>query len=146
MNILITICARGGSKGVKDKNIRLLSGKPLITHTIDLAKNWDKASKIICSTDSDRIAEVARQSGAEIPFIRPVELATDSVGKIDVIRHALINCEKKYNLRYDIIVDLDCTNPMRTIEDLDNCLKILLLFKRKNYGARNLMQMITNAQ
>lgn len=129
MNILITICARGGSKGVKDKNIRLLAGKPLIAYTLEVAKKWAQASKpevstIICSTDSERIAEVARQFGAEIPFIRPAELATDSMGKIDVIRHALINCEKKYNLKYDFIVDLDCTNPIRTVEDLDHCLKI----------------------
>ncbi len=125
MNILITLCARGGSKGVKNKNIRELAGKPLIAYTINTAKKWGEASRIICSTDSKEIAEVAKKYGVEVPFIRPKKLATDSAGKIPAIRHALIECEKKYNEEYDIIVDLDVTSPIRTVDDLHNCLKII---------------------
>ncbi len=129
MNVLITICARGGSKGVKDKNIRLLAGKPLIAHTINLAKNWTKASKIICSTDSPIIADIAKKYGVEVPFLRPAELATDHAGKLDVIRHALMESEKIYNTTYEVIFDLDVTNPFRSIDDLNHCLN---LFREKN--------------
>jgi CMP-N-acetylneuraminic acid synthetase len=123
MNILITICARKGSKRIKDKNTRELAGKPLLVHTIDIAKKWGEAKRIICSTDSKEIAKMAKTYGAEVPFIRPRELATDESGKIPVIRHALNECEKKYKEKYDLIVDLDVTSPIRTKEDLDNCLK-----------------------
>jgi len=126
MNILIPICARGGSKGVKNKNIRELAGKPLIAYTIDTAKKWGKADKIICSTDSKEIADIAQKYGIEVPFMRPKELATDSSGKIPAVRHALIECEKIYGKKYDIVVDLDVTSPIRTENDLDNCLKVFL--------------------
>jgi CMP-N,N'-diacetyllegionaminic acid synthase len=122
--ILITICARGGSKGVKNKNIRELGGKPLIAHTIDVAKKWGRAARIICSTDSEKIAQVAREYGIEVPFVRPAELATDTAGKVAVIKHALAASEEIYNEIFDIVVDLDVTSPLRTVEDLDNCLKI----------------------
>jgi CMP-N,N'-diacetyllegionaminic acid synthase len=129
LNILITICARGGSKGVKNKNIRELAGKPLIAHTIAVAKKWGKAKRIVCSTDSERIAEIAKNHGADVPFIRPISLATDTSGKIPVIRHCTKFCEDIFNEKYDLIVDLDVTNPIRTIMDLDNCLTI---FNDKN--------------
>lgn len=124
MKILVTICARGGSKGVKNKNIRLLAGKPLINYTINLVKKWGKAERVICSTDSSEIAEIAKSNGICVPFIRPKELSTDKSGKIEVIRHALVNCEKIFKEKYDLVVDLDVTNPVRTIEDLDSCLEI----------------------
>src|SRR5690348_11926756 len=94
-DILLTIAARGGSKGVKDKNIRPLCGLPLIAHTINQAKRWGKAKRIICSTDSEAIADVARQYGAEVPFIRPADLATDTAGKVGVLRHALKAMQEK---------------------------------------------------
>ncbi|MBR9706182.1 acylneuraminate cytidylyltransferase family protein [Candidatus Pacearchaeota archaeon] len=124
MNMLLTVCCRGGSKGVKNKNIRNLAGKPLIAYTLETAKKWGKADTIICSTDSKAVADVAKEYGVEIPFMRPKSLATDTMGKIPVIRHALIESEKIYDTKFDIIVDLDVTNPIRTIEDLNNCLKI----------------------
>jgi len=127
-NILVVIAARGGSKGVKNKNIRDLGGKPLIAHTIELAKRWNRADRIICSTDSDMIAEVARKYGAEIPFKRPSHLAGDDVGKVPVIRHAALEAEKAYKKDYGIVVDLDATSPIRKNTDLDNCLE---LFKNK---------------
>jgi CMP-N-acetylneuraminic acid synthetase len=126
--ILVTIAARGGSKGVKDKNIRELYCLPLIAYTILQAKKWNKASRVICSTDSERIAEVARSHGAEILFMRPPELASDTAGKIGVIRHAVHKVEEITKERFDVIVDLDATAPIRSNRDLDGA---LALFKKK---------------
>jgi len=126
MNILITICARGGSKGVKDKNIREIAGKPLMAYTIETAKKWGKAKRIVCSTDSQKIADIAKKYGAEVPFMRPDYLATDTIGKLPVTRHALIESERIFGERFDIIVDLDVTSPVRTVKDLDNALKIFM--------------------
>lgn len=126
MKILVTICARGGSKGVKNKNIRMVAGKPLIQHTIDLAKQWKNAGKIVCSTDSGDILKIAKDCGIDVPFIRPPELSDDGAGKVDVIRHALKQCELLYDMNFDLVVDLDVTNPLRTVSDLDNCFEIFL--------------------
>jgi CMP-N-acetylneuraminic acid synthetase len=113
MKILGTICARGGSKGVINKNIRDLVGKPLITYTIDYLKKWGKTEKIVCSTDSEKIANIAKKYGAEIPLLRPAKLATDTSSKIDVLKHIVKFCEKQDGVKYDIIVDLDPTAPLR---------------------------------
>lgn len=121
MNILVTICARGGSKGVKNKNIRKLMGKPLIAYTIEQALTWGRASEVVVSTDSDEIADVAKKYGALVPFIRPKELATDTADKLAVIRHALLESEKIYNANFDIVIDLDVTSPIRSVEDIENC-------------------------
>ena len=121
--ILCTICARGGSKGVKNKNIRDLNGKPLIAYTIKQALDWKKAKRVVCSTDSKEIAEIAKKYGSTVPFLRPKELATDNIGKLEVIKHAALKCEEIFDEKYDIIVDLDVTAPIRTIKDIDNCLK-----------------------
>jgi len=125
MKILGTICARGGSKGVKDKNIRELAGKPLIAHTIEYFKKWGKANRIVCSTDSEKIANIARQFGAEIPCMRPKELATDNAFKLHVIQHIVKFCEEQDG-KYDIIVDLDPTAPLRKQKFLDEALKKFL--------------------
>lgn len=119
MKILLTICARGGSKGVPSKNIRPLLGKPLILHTIEQAKAWGKASQIIVSSDSQQILDVARQAGIEVPFVRPTELATDAAGKVPVITHALKEAERVFNTQYDLIVDLDPTCPVRRAQDIE---------------------------
>ena len=126
--ILVTIAARGGSKGVKDKNIRELCGLPLIAHTIRQARRWNRASRIVCSTDSERIADVARSHGAEVPFMRPPELASDTAGKVGVIRHAVLKVEEITKERFDIIVDLDATAPIRNNSDLEGA---LALFKKE---------------
>lgn len=123
MNILGTICARGGSKGVPNKNIRNIGGKPLIYYTISVMKKWGQASKIITSTDSPEIARIANEYGAETPFLRPKELATDTAPKIPVIQHALKFCEEHYKTKYDVVVDLDPTAPIRTVNDLDKALE-----------------------
>ena len=123
--ILLTIAGRGGSKGVKNKNIRELCGLPLIAHTIRQAKIWSGADKIICSTDSEAIADVARRHGAEVPFMRPPELATDSAGKQGVLRHALKTLNSQDG-PYDIVIDLDVTSPIRTPKDIQGALDTFL--------------------
>jgi len=125
-NILIVICARAGSKGVKNKNIRHLFGKPLIGYTIETALQWGKADHVIVSTDSSEISDVAIKFGAEVPFMRPPDLASDHATKGDTIFHALRNSERIYKNKFDIVVDLDVTAPLRTVKDLDNCLDIYL--------------------
>lgn len=126
MGILAIICARGGSKGVPNKNIRLLNGKPLIAYTIECAKKYTKFDRIIVSTDSPKIAEVAKQYGADVPFLRPKELATDTSPKIPVLQHAVRYLEQEENDRYDLIVDLDPTSPLRTVEDIENCVNKMI--------------------
>jgi CMP-N-acetylneuraminic acid synthetase len=126
MRILAIICARGGSKGVPNKNIRLLNGKPLIAYTIECAKKYTKFDRIIVSTDSPKIAEVAKQYGADVPFLRPKELATDTSPKIPVLQHAVRYLEQEENDHYDLIVDLDPTSPLRTVEDIENCVNKMI--------------------
>ena len=123
MKILGTICARGGSKGIKNKNIRPLLGKPLIAYTIEYFKKWGKADRIVCSTDSEKIAKVARKFGAEVPCMRPQELATDNAFKIHVLQHIVKFCEKQENTNYDLIVDLDPTAPLRKRKNLNEAFK-----------------------
>ncbi|MCL5072004.1 MAG: acylneuraminate cytidylyltransferase family protein [Actinobacteria bacterium] len=130
-NLLITICARGGSKGVKGKNIRELAGKPLISYTIKQAQEWGRAKHIVVSTDSEEIAKVAKDFGAEVPFIRPADLATDAAGKVGVIKHALISCEKIFGEIYDVVMDLDVTSPIRKVADLENAFNLFLEKKSK---------------
>ncbi len=126
--ILLTICARGGSKGVKGKNIKDLNGKPLIYYTIKQALKWDKAKRVIVTTDSEEIAKIAKKYGAQVPFKRPAELATDTAGTISVLRHAIQECESIYKEKYDYLIDLPVTAPIRTSKDIDEALK---LFKKK---------------
>lgn len=126
MKILGTICARAGSKGLKNKNLKELMGKPLIAHTIEHLKQWGKAGKIVCSTDSEEIAKVAREYGAETPFIRPADLASDTAAKIGVLKHAVKECEKVYGTKYDVVVDLDPTAPLRKVEDIEGCYRKLV--------------------
>lgn len=131
MKILCTICARGGSKGVPRKNIRELNDKPLIYYTINHALKWGKADKIMISTDDEEIAKISKKYGAEVPFLRPKELATDKAGKLESIKHAVKYYEDK-NEKFDIIVDLDPTSPLRNIKDLDYALEYFLKHKPNN--------------
>jgi len=119
-NILCTICARGGSKGVKNKNIKELNGKPLIAYTIEQAKASQLFEYIVISTDSDDIANVAKQYGAEVFFKRSPEMASDTAGKLDVIKDAFKRSEEYYNKKFDYLIDLDATAPLRSVEDIIN--------------------------
>lgn len=125
-NILVIIAARGSSKGVKGKNFRILSGLPLIAHTIIQAKKWGKADKIICSTDSAKIAKIAGSYGIDVPFKRPAYLASDTASKIQVLRHAVETVEMQSKTKYQIIIDLDVTSPLRKIDDIDGALAVFL--------------------
>lgn len=124
--ILCTICARGGSKGVPNKNIRDVDSKPLIAHTIEHALSWDRQTDVVVSTDSEAIAEVARNHGATVPFMRPAELATDTAAKLPVIKHAVTEAEQALESTYTHIVDLDATAPLRNVEDVENCFQAVV--------------------
>jgi len=125
-NVLITICARAGSKGVKNKNLREIAGKPLIAYTIEQAKRWGGAAHVVCSTESDDIANVAVDFGAEVLFKRPVELASDTASKLDVIRHAIEKTEEIKSKHFSIIIDLDVTAPIRKIKDIEGACQLFL--------------------
>jgi len=118
--VLCTICARGGSKGVKNKNIKELHGKPLIAYTIEQAKESGLFEHIVISTDSDDIAKVAQEYGAEVFFKRSSEMASDTAGKLDVIKDAFVRSEAYYQKQYDYLIDLDATAPLRSVDDIKN--------------------------
>lgn len=118
MSVLCTICARGGSKGVKNKNIRMMNGRPLIAYTIEQAKTCGIFDHVVISTDSDAIAETAVTYGAEVFFKRDSELASDTAGKVQVIRDAMLKSEAHYGKTYDHHVDLDATSPLRDVNDI----------------------------
>ncbi|WP_304379677.1 cytidylyltransferase domain-containing protein [uncultured Parabacteroides sp.] len=124
--ILGVIPARGGSKGIPHKNIRDMQGKPLIAHTIEKAKQSRYIDRLIVSTDDPKIADVARFYGAEVPFLRPAELASDSSRAIDAIKHALITMEDLDHKRYEYIVYLEPTSPNRSAEDIDDAVDLFL--------------------
>jgi CMP-N-acetylneuraminic acid synthetase len=116
MNAVAIIFARGGSKGLPGKNIRLFGGKPLIAWSIEDALGINRITRVLVSTDSEEIAAVALKYGAEVPFIRPKKLATDTAGMVDVMVHG-INELKEQGYNFDILVNRDCTVPfMRNID------------------------------
>lgn len=123
--VLGLIPARGGSKGIPRKNIKNLAGKPLIAWTIEAARRSEHIDKVIVSTDDQTIADVARQFGAEIPFIRPAELATDAALALDVILHAGGFMEKN-DRKYDVIAYLQPTSPLRRASDIDGALELFV--------------------
>ncbi|MDQ0619540.1 acylneuraminate cytidylyltransferase family protein [Arthrobacter globiformis] len=114
--VLAVVPARGGSKGLPGKNIRPLMGKPLLAHAVALAGLLGDNVRCIVSTDDEDIAEVARESGAEVPFIRPAELASDLAPTAAVLRHALSTAESIYSEEYDMVLLLEPTSPTRTKE------------------------------
>jgi len=118
MKRICTICMRGSSKGVPNKNLKEICGKPLMAYTIEQAIESNLFGHVVVSTDSPEIAETAKSLGAETWFTRPEELATDEAPKIPVIRHALMESEKFYGETFDVIVDLDATSPLRLVEDI----------------------------
>ena len=130
--ILCTICARGGSKGVKNKNLKFINGTPLITHTIKQAIKSNLFKNIIVSSDSEKIINIAKKSGADVLFKRPKKLSNDSAPKIPVIIHALKKAEIFYKTRYDLIIDLDPTSPLRDISDIQKALNIFEKNKANN--------------
>ena len=124
MSILGIIPARGGSKGIKRKNLTFLGGKPLIAHTIDAAIN-SNIDELIVSTDDEEIAEVSKKLGLAVPFIRPKELAMDNSNSIDVAINGLNQMGKITNTFFDWIIYLQPTTPFRSSKDINNCLDII---------------------
>ena len=125
MKRICTICARGGSKGVKNKNIRELMGKPLIAHSLEQAKDCKLFKVISVSSDSREILDVARAYGADILIERPPELATDQAAKLPAIRHCVETTEQILEQKFDIVVDLDATSPLRLPEDIQAAVNLL---------------------
>lgn len=119
------IPARGGSKGISRKNIRKVEGKPLIAWTIQEAKKSKYLDRLILSSDDQEIVETARDFGCEVPFLRPSELARDDTPGVDPVLHAIETLPTKY----DYVVVLQPTSPLRTAEDIDGCIEHCL---RKN--------------
>lgn len=127
--MIAIIPARGGSKGLPGKNIKLLNGKPLIAYTIEAALQSEKISRVIVNTDDTEIAKISEQFGAEVPFMRPAKLASDTAKSIDVFLHTVDWLEKNENLLIDEIVVLQPTSPLRNTKHIDEA---ITLFKMKN--------------
>lgn len=136
--VLALIPARGGSKGIKDKNIYPLHGKPLIAYSIECAKNSKYIDNVVVSTDSTKIAEVAEKYGASAPFLRPAELASDTAKSIDAIIHA-IRWLEEHGEKFDIFVLLQPTSPLRTAEDIDGALEKFVANGEKSLVAVSLV-------
>ncbi len=122
-NALYIIPARGGSKGIPRKNIKLLNGKPLINYSIDVARKLTDDTYIILSSEDDEIINVAKQTGLRVDYRRPMHLATDTAGSRDVILDAM-NYADNQGLKYDKVILLQPTSPFRTIEDVKNCVNL----------------------
>lgn len=122
--ILGLIPARGGSKGIPKKNIKLMAGKPLIAHTIETASKSRYIDHLVTSTDSSEIAVIARQYGCDVPFLRPKELSSDTSRAIDAIIYTINALEKLYQKQYDLIVYLEPTSPNRSFEDIDKAIEL----------------------
>lgn len=127
--MIAIIPARGGSKGVPGKNIKMLCGKPLIAYTIEAALKSDYIDKIIVTTDSLEIAEIAKKYGAEVPFIRPYNLAGDTSGAVDVYLHAVSFLESHMGVRINQFVVLLPTAPMRTEKHINDAVELFNLEK-----------------
>jgi CMP-N,N'-diacetyllegionaminic acid synthase len=120
---LVVIPARGGSKGVPGKNIKPLNGKPLINHTIEVARSLFADSVICVSTDDPKIREVAEQAGLSVPFLRPAELATDTAGTYEVLLHAISNAENNGYFP-DTLILLQPTSPFRTAAQVKDAMHL----------------------
>ena len=124
MKVLCTICARAGSKGVANKNLRLINNKPLIVYSIEQAIATKLFDQIVVSSDSKEIREVALANGATFCVDRPAELATDTAPKLPAIKHCVENAEKKFG-QFEVIIDLDATAPLRESSDIIGALELL---------------------
>ena len=123
--ILCTICARKGSKGLKNKNLLKLLEKPLIHHTLDQAKKIKFFSKIVVSSNSKKILEISKRK-ADLCIKRPERISNDYSSKVDAIKHALLESEIFFKTVFDLVIDLDITSPLRLKSDIKNALDIFL--------------------
>lgn len=124
--VLGIITARGGSRSIPRKNMALLLGKPLIVYTIEAARASERLTRCIVSTDDEEIARTARDYGVEVPFMRPLALATDTATSIDVVKHALDTLEMDDGSNYDYVLILQPTSPLRIAADIDAAIQIAI--------------------
>jgi len=150
-SVLAIIPARGGSKGIPRKNLRLLAGKPLIAYSVEAAQQATSISRLVCSTDDDQIAEVAQSLGVDVPFRRPEHLATDVANQLEVVQHAVQVVQTLDNTVYDVILLLQPTTPLRNAEDIDAALALMdegidsvVSFKRVEQGHPYYMYTLEN--
>lgn len=120
------IFARGGSKGLPHKNIRLLAGKPLIAYAIETAIASRLIDRVVVSTEDDEIAKIALQYGAEVPFMRPADLARDETPEWLAWQHAIRSIEETDKRKMGVFVSIPPTAPLRAVEDVDMCIRVLL--------------------
>jgi CMP-N,N'-diacetyllegionaminic acid synthase len=125
MKVLGVVTARGGSKGIPGKNIKLLGGRPLIAYSIDAAQRSGVFDRLVLSTDDPSIADAARASGCEVPFMRPAELALDSTPHLPVMIHAVAWLRDRENYHCDAVMTLQPTSPFRTPDDIRNAVQLL---------------------
>tara|TARA_B110000483_G_C18028369_1_gene477767 strand:- start:14 stop:727 length:714 start_codon:yes stop_codon:yes gene_type:complete len=140
MNILCIIPARSGSKGIKDKNIKNLSGKPLIAWSIEQALQSKYKMKILVSTDSEKYQKIAIEYGAEAPFLRPTDISQDLSTDLELVEHCLGYLEENENYHPDFIVQLRPTYPTRKVEILDETIKIFI--EKRSQGFDSLRTII----
>lgn len=125
MKILFVVTARGGSKGVPRKNIKLLGGMPLIAYKIIAAQKCRYEKRILVSTDDEEIAKVGRKYGAEVPFMRPAELSTDSASSADVVLHAMNWIKDNSKEKYDYVCLLEPSSPFASYKDFDKAFELI---------------------
>ena len=125
MRVLGIVTARGGSKGIPGKNLKLLAGKPLLAHTILAARSCRSLDRVILSTEDEAIAAAARELGCDVPFIRPSNLALDETPHLPVIQHAVRWMEERAAYRADAVMILQPTSPLRTADDIRGSLELL---------------------
>jgi len=125
MRRLCSICARGGSKGIPDKNLRHLGGTPLVVHSVLHALESGLFNYVAVSSDRDEILTVCQKAGADILVARPPEMATDEAGKMPAIRHCLLEVERVTGIRFDVQADLSATGPLRRASDIAGAVRLL---------------------
>jgi len=126
LNFLAIIPARGGSKGVARKNIRLLAGEPLIAYSIEAARAAPSISRVVVSTEDAEIAEISRGLGAEVPFMRPEALAGDDTPTLPVLQHVVEHLREGEGYAPDAVVTLQPTSPLRTAEDIEEAIALFM--------------------
>lgn len=126
LRVLAVVPARGGSKGLPRKNLRLVGGVPLVARVAHVVRDCPSIDRAVVSTDDEEIASVASAAGLDVPFRRPAELSGDLIGDVDVLRHALSATEGDDGSRYDVVVMLQPTAPLRTAEEVETALAQLV--------------------
>ena len=132
--VICSICARGGSKGVRSKNTRVIAGKPLFVHSLEQARASGLFDTVAVSSDDANLLSLAREHGADVLVERPAELATDTAGKLPAIQHCVFEAERRLGKTYGVMVDIDATSPLREPNDIVAAVELL-----RSTGAGNVI-------